>query len=143
MQLLGKLGGRNRRFLKEMLELEYKENPEHGLRMILTFETQTSFLVPLDRCIHLARTAVQSPPPGMEIHCRKAALTFLKVCLGGVANLNGNVQSEGVTIGQLSSVLLTHVDPQLRRPEKEQIKVRASSLGVHLGFLGFLGVLGF
>lgn len=47
-----------------MLELEYKENPEHGLRMILTFETQTSFLVPLDRCIHLARTAVQNPPPG-------------------------------------------------------------------------------
>ena len=59
----------------------------------------------------------------MELHCRKSALTFLKVCLGGVANLNGNIGSEGVGIGQLSSVLLTHVDPALRRPEKEQIKV--------------------
>lgn len=60
---------------------------------------------------------------GMELHCRKSALTFLKVCLGGVANLNGNIGGEGVGIGQLSSVLLTHVDPALRRPEKEQIKV--------------------
>ncbi|GKD44884.1 transformation/transcription domain-associated protein-like protein isoform X2 [Tanacetum coccineum] len=31
LQLLRKLGSRNRRFLKEPLALECKENPEHGL----------------------------------------------------------------------------------------------------------------
>ena len=55
LQLLGKLGGRNRRFLHDPLELTYKSNPEHGLRLILTFHPATSFLVPLDRCIALAR----------------------------------------------------------------------------------------
>nr|GEZ47818.1 nucleotide-binding, alpha-beta plait [Tanacetum cinerariifolium] len=38
LQLLRKLGSRNRRYLKEPLALECKENPEHGLRLILTFE---------------------------------------------------------------------------------------------------------
>jgi hypothetical protein len=69
MQLLGKLGGRNRRFLKEPIELEYKDNPEHGLRLILKFQTSqpdsapTSFLVPLDRCISLATNAMTNATP--------------------------------------------------------------------------------
>ena len=58
VQLLGKLGGRNRRFLKKPTELDYKDNPEHGLRLILTFHPSTSFLVPLDRCIAMTRRAV-------------------------------------------------------------------------------------
>jgi hypothetical protein len=61
LQLLGKLGGRNRRFLAEPLELELKDNPEHGLRLILTFQPQTSFLVPLDRCLALSSHALLSP----------------------------------------------------------------------------------
>ena len=36
------------------LELDLKSNPEHGLRLILTFQPATSFLVPLDRCLALA-----------------------------------------------------------------------------------------
>ena len=54
LKLLGKFGGRNRRFLMEPLELDLKSNPEHGLRLILTFQPATSFLVPLDRCLALA-----------------------------------------------------------------------------------------
>ena len=56
LQMLGKLGGRSRCFLHEPLELEAKSNPEHGLRLILTFKPETSFLVPLDRCIQLMKT---------------------------------------------------------------------------------------
>jgi transformation/transcription domain-associated protein len=60
--VLGKLGGRNRRFLlQQPPRLEYKDNPEHGLRIILTFPPQTSFLVPLDKCIALARGGLLSP----------------------------------------------------------------------------------
>ena len=48
-------------------ELEVRDNPECGLRLILTFAPQTNFLVPLDRCIALARTALAPgsalPPP--------------------------------------------------------------------------------
>ena len=54
LKLLGKFGGRNRRFLMDPLELDLKSNPEHGLRLILTFQPATSFLVPLDRCLSLA-----------------------------------------------------------------------------------------
>jgi len=54
LKLLGKFGGRNRRFLMDPLELDLKSNPEHGLRLILTFQPATSFLVPLDRCLALA-----------------------------------------------------------------------------------------
>lgn len=32
MTLLGKLGGRNRRWLQQPVPLEYKKDPEHGLR---------------------------------------------------------------------------------------------------------------
>ena len=68
LKLLGKFGGRNRRFLMDPLELDLKSNPEHGLRLILTFQPATSFLVPLDRCLSLASqnlfssTCRASPP---------------------------------------------------------------------------------
>ena len=82
LQLLGKLGGRNRRFLKDPLELEYKDNPEHGLRLILTFQPATSFLVPLDRTITLVRGALL--PDGsaarLQPFARSEALRFLQVC---------------------------------------------------------------
>ena len=42
--------------------VEAKSNPEHGLRLILTFKPETSFLVPLDRCIHLMKTILAAPP---------------------------------------------------------------------------------
>lgn len=123
LQLLGKLGGRNRRFLKEPLSLECKENPEHGLRLILTFEPTTSFLVPLDRCIYLARAAVMGSQVGVDSFYRKHALKFLRVCLASVLNLKGNVGGEGVTPGQLSTMFITSVDPARRRAENPNVKV--------------------
>ncbi|KAG6555625.1 hypothetical protein Mapa_002860 [Marchantia paleacea] len=123
LQLLGKLGGRNRRFLKEPLALECKENPEHGLRLILTFEPTTSFLVPLDRCIYLARAAVMGTQTGVNAFYRKHALKFLRVCLSSVLNLKGNIGNEGVTAGQLSTMFVTSVDPSRRRAETTNMKV--------------------
>ena len=81
LQLLGKLGGRNRRFLKEPLALECKENPEHGLRLILTFEPSTPFLLPPDRCINLAVAAVMYNKCGIDAFYWKQALKFIRVCL--------------------------------------------------------------
>ncbi|XP_043814591.1 transformation/transcription domain-associated protein isoform X2 [Manihot esculenta] len=127
LQLLGKLGGRNRRFLKEPLALECKENPEHGLRLILTFEPSTPFLVPLDRCINLAVAAVMHKNSGMDAFYRKQALKFLRVCLSSQLNLPGSVSEEGFTTRQLSTLLVSSFDSSWRRSETSDIK---ADLGV-------------
>jgi len=123
LQLLGKLGGRNRRFLKEPLALECKENPEHGLRLILTFEPATPFLVPLDRCINLAVEAVMNKNCGMDAFYRKQALKFLRVCLSSQLNLPGSVADDGSTSKQLSALLVSTVDQTSRRSELMDVKV--------------------
>ena len=123
LQLLGKLGGRNRRFLKEPLALECKENPEHGLRLILTFEPSTPFLVPLDRCINLAVAAVVHKNCAMDSFYRKQALKFLRVCLSSQLNLPGNVTAEEYTPKQLSTLLVSAVDSSWRRSEASDMKV--------------------
>ncbi|KAG5224365.1 FAT domain-containing family protein [Salix suchowensis] len=127
LQLLGKLGGRNRRFLKEPLALECKDNPEHGLRLILTFEPSTPFLVPLDRCINLAVAAVINKSNGMDAFYRKQSLKFLCVCLSSQLNLPGNVSDEGCTARQLSTTLVSAVDSSWHRSEASDIK---ADLGV-------------
>ena len=123
LQVLGKLGGRNRRFLKEPLALECKENPEHGLRLILTFEPSTPFLVPLDRCINLAVSAVMNKTGGVDSFYRKQALKFLRVCLSSQLNLPGNVAHDGYTPRQLSTLLASSVDSSWRRSETPEAKV--------------------
>lgn len=127
MQLLGKLGGRNRRFLKEPLALDCKENPEHGLRLILTFEPSTPFLVPLDRFINLAIAAVMHKNGGIDAFYRKQALRFLRVCLLSQLNLPGNVMDEGYTPKQLSTILVSSIDASWRRSESSDVK---ADLGV-------------
>ncbi|KAE9606640.1 putative transcription-associated protein [Lupinus albus] len=127
LQLLGKLGGRNRRFLTEPLALDCKENPEHGLRLILTFEPATPFLVPLDRCINLAVEAVMNRNCGMDSFYRKQALKFLRVCLSSQLNLPGTISDEGFTSKQLSALLVSTVDQTLRRSESTELK---ADLGV-------------
>ncbi|KAL7102214.1 hypothetical protein ACP275_08G105000 [Erythranthe tilingii] len=127
LQLLGKLGGRNRRFLKEPLALECKENPEHGLRLILTFEPSTPFLVPLDRCINLAVAAVMQKSGTVDSFYRKQALKFLRVCLSSQLNLPGLVNDDGSTSRQLLTFLGSSVDPSRRRSDASDIK---ADLGV-------------
>jgi len=110
MQLLGKLGGRNRAFLRNPLELDAKSNPEHGLRMILMFKPETSFLVPLDRCIVLMQNILSTPViPNVKvsdalIHHRRQALAFIRTCLVSVLNLNAAHALSG-TEEQIESAL--------------------------------------
>ncbi|KAG9129909.1 hypothetical protein Leryth_007000 [Lithospermum erythrorhizon] len=122
LQLLGKLGGRNRRFLKEPLALECKENPEHGMRLILTFEPSTPFLVPLDRFINLAVSAVTNKSGCIDSFYRKQALKFLRVCLSSQLNLPGTIMDEGPACAQLSTILVSSADPSWRRSEAPEMK---------------------
>ncbi|KAG8099235.1 hypothetical protein GUJ93_ZPchr0013g36432 [Zizania palustris] len=121
LELLGKLGGRNRRFLREPLALECKENPEHGLRLVLTFEPATPFLVPLDRCIHFAVSAVMQGSI-MDAFYRKQALQFIRVCLDSLLNLRENVPGEGVNPVLLGTLLISPLDPSRRRNDSSDMK---------------------
>ncbi|KAK1363493.1 Histone acetyltransferase SAGA, TRRAP/TRA1 component, PI-3 kinase superfamily [Heracleum sosnowskyi] len=121
LQILGKLGGRNRRFLREPLGLECKENPEHGLRICLTFGSSTSFVIPLDQCINLAMSAIKRKNSGMNLIHRKQALRFLRVCLSSLLNLPRRVD-ESLTCRYLSTILTSQLNLSLRDSEKTSIK---------------------
>ncbi len=88
-QLLGKMGGRNRAFVREPQPVEYKPNPEHSLRMIFTFEPSTSFLLPLDKCVMQATEALAdtSKQGDLAIAHRKHALRLLQLTLSTLLNL--------------------------------------------------------
>ena len=92
LQLLGKLGGRGRRVLRDPTRLEWRPSPEHGLRLILTFPPSTSFLIPLDRCVSLARSALAPSPPGSvqtpdAVAHRRAAVAFLHAVVCSLLNI--------------------------------------------------------
>ncbi|CAN7108366.1 unnamed protein product [Brassica rapa subsp. narinosa] len=127
LQIVGKLGGRNRRFLKEPLTLECKDNPEYGLRLIWTFEPSTPFLVPMDKFINLAVAAIMQKTPTTEVNYRKQALKFLHVCLLSQLHLTGNVIDEDQTRKQLSVLLLSSAESSWRRSESTEVK---AELGV-------------
>jgi transformation/transcription domain-associated protein len=75
-EVMGKLGGRSRQWLLEGLNNEYKSIPEYGLRIILAFSPRTSFLVPLDRCVHFAAAAIKQ-----DGHQRRNAIRLVHICL--------------------------------------------------------------
>jgi hypothetical protein len=85
-EMLGKMGGRGRRWLSEGTAVDFKAIPEYGLRVILAFPPHTSFLVPLDRCVQLAWTTVESGTA--DVHRRKNALRLLQICVGTLARLH-------------------------------------------------------
>ncbi|KAK4791103.1 hypothetical protein SAY86_031516 [Trapa natans] len=127
LQILGKLGGHNRRFLKEPLTLECKDDPEHGLRVILTFEPQTPVLVPLDRFINLAVAAIMNKNGRIDAFYRKQALKFIRVCLSSQLNLPGNITDDSYTPKHLSTLLVSNVDNSWGRSEPLDTK---ADLGV-------------
>ena len=90
LQLLGKLGGRNRRFLSRPLPLEFKSNPEYGLRVILSFNAQTRFLIPLDKCIKMATNVVRGKPYKQYMaspYYTEQAASFLQSCFISLLDL--------------------------------------------------------
>jgi transformation/transcription domain-associated protein len=84
--MLGKMGGRGRRWLGENASVDYKDIPEYGLRVILAFPPHTSFLVPLDRCVQLSWSAVSSYSD--DSHKRRNALRLLQICAETLTRLH-------------------------------------------------------
>lgn len=84
LQLLGKLGARNRRWLKQPQEVVYRENPEHGLRAILMFSPDhQGFLFPQERLLSLMRKLVDKTDAGAAIPWPACSLSHNTVIAGG------------------------------------------------------------
>ncbi|KAI9139518.1 hypothetical protein BKA69DRAFT_1040037 [Paraphysoderma sedebokerense] len=117
MRILGKLGGRNRKMLKDTPILGAKENPESGLNLILSFPgyAGTSELE-LDRIVEVALQVLEenprlsttplpsntvTVPPSLssqstpesgkltyDVHYKKQALKLLKSCIPLLMDIN-------------------------------------------------------
>ncbi|KAG9303929.1 hypothetical protein G9A89_005839 [Geosiphon pyriformis] len=75
-RILGKLGGRNRRVLKDPPKLSNKTPPNHGLDLQIYFDTSSSpQSFPLDECLALAATTLQDC--NAALHYKQNALKFL------------------------------------------------------------------
>jgi transformation/transcription domain-associated protein len=79
--------------------------------LILTFKPETSFLVPLDRCIQLMKTILAAPPvPNLKgaealVEHRRQALSFLRTCLASVLNLSSGTARAGAGEGDIKDAL--------------------------------------
>ena len=91
LTLLGKLGGRNRRWMKAPQDLPYKEQMEHGMRLIMTFAPDKVFLVPLDKCLKFSLDAIAdaakgASPPLQQLFHPAETLISPTVCESGVSH---------------------------------------------------------
>ena len=143
LALLGKLGGRGRRYLRAPPRLACRPNPEHGLRLILTFAPATSFLVPLDRCLALARAHLAPAPAGAAeaaaaaastavaigsaspdaasdaaLHRKRAAHAFLASCAAAVVSLRapGDAAGDAAATEKLAAALFGPGGPPAPAP---------------------------
>ena len=108
LQLLGKFGGRSRRFLQKPLCLDHKAGSEHGMRASLTFQPSTTFLIPLDQCVTMARALIddsssvvsgrgaESPlSPQQRAYYRKTAKRFLEICCIAFMGVASSLPEQG------------------------------------------------
>ena len=119
-EMLGKMGGRSRRWLGEPSSVEHKSIPEYGLRIVLSFPPNTSFMVPLDRCVQLASSTMESK--AADPHRRRNALHLIQICASTLAKMQlpedllGDSQSEieqvsKQTMQRLISILFGRKSP--------------------------------
>ena len=84
IRILGKLGGRNRRLLRDQVPLEGKENSEDGLQISILLPNSSggssSIQVALDDAVKTAATMIERPT--VDIYYKKQALLLIKGSLG-------------------------------------------------------------
>ncbi|RUP49800.1 hypothetical protein BC936DRAFT_141434 [Jimgerdemannia flammicorona] len=80
MRILGKLGGRNRRMLKDPPRLTYATQSESGIDVTVYFDPITSpQVLPLDDCLTLAAKTLRDP--NADLFYKEHAWKFLRACV--------------------------------------------------------------
>ena len=103
LNVLGKLGGRNRRFLYLPYNLSYNNNTTDGLSIRMEFnrtvECNQSFTYTLDKMIDTTSKIINekeaiSIDESMNLHTRSQAYCFTRAALIGLLDLTGDVHTE-------------------------------------------------
>ncbi|ORX57551.1 hypothetical protein DM01DRAFT_1302758 [Hesseltinella vesiculosa] len=87
MRILGKLGGRNRRILKNPPRLQYDERGESGVSVEVVFDaTSTPYTLPLDKSLEIAINTLNRP--SVDIFYKRQAYDFLKASVAILLDLD-------------------------------------------------------
>ncbi|CAG8506762.1 53_t:CDS:10, partial [Cetraspora pellucida] len=97
MRILGKLGGRNRRMLKDPAQLNYYAPPLTGIDLQIYFEPHTNpHNIPLDEGLSLAARVLQDP--NTTLFYRKNAYKFLVATIPLFINLDEGPENLAISI---------------------------------------------
>eukprot|EP00466_Bigelowiella_natans_P000476 jgi/Bigna1/33130/e_gw1.1.3.1 len=101
LSVLGKLGGRNRRFLIEAFDVDNELSSEQGLLLTMAFAPRHSFQLPMDKLIHFAgKIITRSPRSGLSVeednNAKKQAFLFLRTCMMRILSLSCSSCFSGV-----------------------------------------------
>lgn len=108
MRILGKLGGRNRRMIKESPTLAYNQRNECGVDIDVLFDSvSTPQNLPLDECLSLAISTLEKEEA--DIYYKKQAYEYLKTSLAVMLDLD-----EGQ--GNLAQSIYQRIQEQLMTP---------------------------
>ncbi|CAO3681372.1 unnamed protein product [Umbelopsis ramanniana] len=87
MRILGKLGGRNRRMIKDPPKLEYHQRTENGIDLDVLFDSVSSPQnLPLDECLALAISTLEKEDA--SIYYKRKAYEYLKTSLAVMLDLD-------------------------------------------------------
>ncbi|GAB5370731.1 hypothetical protein AAMO2058_001518200 [Amorphochlora amoebiformis] len=86
LSVLGKLGGRNRRFLIEAFNVDNEMSSEQGLLIGMKFAPHHSFQLPMDKLIEyagkiLCKPALSGTSADEDKNAKKQAYLFLRTCM--------------------------------------------------------------
>ena len=110
MNILGKLGGKNRRFLIDPMALQSKVEAEDGFSLLLRFLPNDPFVLPAEPVLDLVRGLLRRVPPEMRMgsedrSVREQAFNCLRAAVISVLDL-ANVNNSDV-ISNLGDIMLS------------------------------------
>lgn len=82
VRLLGKLGGKSRRYLTAPPSFAHRKSVGAGIALNFDFGGERSVSVPGDSIVRIAMATLNNA--NRELHCRRQALCFLKRVIGGI-----------------------------------------------------------
>ncbi|TPX51638.1 hypothetical protein SeMB42_g00090 [Synchytrium endobioticum] len=136
MRILGKLGGRNRRLLKDPL-LIHKLITDNGLDMNILFHgTVKSEIMPFDICLNLVNRVLVTP--AVPIFYKQQALAFAKGCLPLLFDVSIEPEEFDAALQiQIKNYLEERVEVVMRQREQQQFGMNIVQ-GTPLGFFSKL-----
>lgn len=120
LRILGKLAGRNRKFLQDPVKLRTADFIEPAFNLTLTLDS-SSIQLPLDIVIRIVQQKLLS---NAEIEHKKQAALFLKVCLSTFLSTKDKESS----ISPIEEAVKTSIMPRKIDAERDILKILIDSI---------------